>query len=53
LLDEFTEHKTNALLETAAQCNVTIMEIPPGLTSKAQSADVSWNKPFKIFMRNK
>jgi hypothetical protein len=29
------------------------MEIPPGLTSKAQPADVSWNKPFKTFMRNK
>jgi hypothetical protein len=29
------------------------METPPGLTSKAQPADVSWNKPFKTFMRNK
>jgi hypothetical protein len=29
------------------------MSIPPGLTSAAQPADISWNKPFKGFLRNK
>jgi hypothetical protein len=36
---------------TAKKLNITIMLIPPGLTSKAQPADVSWNKPFKVKMR--
>jgi len=40
-------------LETAKQLNITIISIPPGLTSTAQPADVSWNKPFKGFLRRK
>jgi len=33
--------------------NVTIISIPPGLTSSAQPANISWNKPFKGFLRTK
>ncbi len=29
------------------------MSIPPGLTSTSQPADISWNKPFKGFLRGK
>ncbi len=29
------------------------MMIPPGLTSSVQPADISWNKPFKGFLRSK
>ena len=29
------------------------MFVPPGITSKAQPADLSWNKPFKTMMRQK
>jgi len=53
LLDEFTGHRTPEVLETAKQLNITIMSIPPGLTSTAQPADISWNKPFKGFLRRK
>ena len=35
----------------AKQLNVHILTIPPGTTSKTQPADVSWNKPFKGYMR--
>jgi len=31
--------------------NVTIMTIPPGLISKTQPVDVSWNKPYQVKMR--
>jgi len=48
LLDEFTGHRTGDVEATAKKLNITIMMIPPGLTSKAQPADVSWNKPFKM-----
>ncbi len=51
LLDGFTDHKTEDVLATAKSLNLTIMSIPPGLTSKAQPADLSWNKPFKGHMR--
>jgi len=51
LLDEFTGHRTGEVEATAKKLNITIMMIPPGLTSKAQPADVSWNKPFKVKMR--
>jgi hypothetical protein len=36
LLDEFTDHKTKPLVDIAKKLNVEILEIPPGLTSKAQ-----------------
>ena len=51
LLDEFTGHNTDEVQAAAKRLNITIMMIPPGLTSKAQPADVSWNKPFKVKMR--
>jgi len=51
LLDEFTGHSTDEVQAAAEKLNITIMMIPPGLTSKAQQpADVSWNKPFKVKM---
>ena len=53
LLDEFTGHQTQEVFEAAKKLNVHIMTIPPGLTSKAQPADISWNKPFKGVMRQK
>jgi hypothetical protein len=43
LLDEFTGHKTKALAYIAKKLNVEILEIPRGLISKAQPADVNWN----------
>jgi len=35
----------------AKKLNRTIMMISPGLTSIAQPAELSWNKPFKDKMR--
>jgi len=51
LLDEFTGHGTDEVAAAAKQLNVHILTIPPGTTSKTQPADVSWNNPFKGYMR--
>ena len=52
LLDEFSGHQTVDVAAAAKKLNVHIMSIPPGLTSKSQPADLSWNKPFKGYMRH-
>ena len=51
LLDEFTGHGTEEVAAAAKQLNVHILAIPPGTTSKTQPAEISWNKPFKGYMR--
>jgi hypothetical protein len=51
LLDEFTGHGTEKVAAVAKKLNVHIMTIPSGTTSKTQPADLSWNKPFKGYMR--
>ena len=56
LLDELTGHQTvevAEVAEAAKSLNVHIMSIHLGLTSIAQPADISWNKPFKAIMRQK
>jgi len=51
LLGEFTGYRTDEVQAAAKRLIITIMMIPTGLTSKAQPADVSRNKPFKVEMR--
>ena len=52
LLDGFSAHKTKRVAHVAEQLGVTLMFIPPGLTSVSQPADLAWNAPFKGRLRN-
>ena len=53
LLDAFSAHWTDDVQSIAKELNVTVMKILLGLTSTCQSADISWNQPFKSYLRNK
>ncbi|KAE9346102.1 hypothetical protein PR003_g7595 [Phytophthora rubi] len=48
LLDDFSGHWTNEVVEYANEINVTLMKVPPNATSVCQPADATWNGPLKV-----
>jgi len=51
LLDEFSGHWTDAVMACAAKLNVELMRVPAGCTGACQPADVAWNHPLKLRLR--
>ncbi|OWY90359.1 hypothetical protein PHMEG_00041540, partial [Phytophthora megakarya] len=47
LLDDFSGHWTDDVIEYAKTINVTLMKVPPNATSVSQPADATWNGPLK------
>jgi hypothetical protein len=52
LLDDFSGHWSDEVVENAKAINVTIMKVPPNATSVAQPADATWNGLLKARLRN-
>ncbi|OWZ10337.1 DNA binding protein [Phytophthora megakarya] len=52
LLDDFSGHWTEDVIEYAKTINVTLMKVPPNATSVSQPADATWNGPLKVRLRN-
>ena len=51
LLDKFSGHWTDEVLNKCEELSITLMEIPAGCTSVSQPVDVAWNRPFKNHIR--
>ncbi len=51
LIDSFSAHEAEVLLDLAQFNNVDIIIIPGGCTSKIQPLDVCLNKPFKSILK--
>lgn len=51
LLDDFSGHWTKEATDYAADLNVFLLKVPPGLTGVCQPAIVSWFKPLKDRLR--
>ena len=51
--DQFRCHRTEAIKNTLSELKTKLAVIPGGLTSQLQPLDVSINKPFKGFMKEK
>ena len=56
--DAFRAHRTETVKELLSRCsefgvNGNMAVIPGGCTSILQLADVSWNKPFKLYIQEK
>ncbi|OWZ14444.1 LOW QUALITY PROTEIN: hypothetical protein PHMEG_00012086 [Phytophthora megakarya] len=47
LLDDFSRHWTEDVIEYAKTINVTLMKVPSNATSVLQPADATWNGPLK------
>ena len=52
-LDTFSGHLTNRVKDSFHKCGTTLLVIPGGCTSVLQPLDVSINKPFKGYIRQK
>lgn len=52
LLDDFSGHWTQEIVEYAEMINVTLLKVPPNATSVSQPADSTWNGPIKTRLRN-
>jgi len=51
LVDEFSGHWTEDVRKYAAEINVHLLAVPPGMTSVCQPANVAWMRPFKDQLR--
>jgi hypothetical protein len=49
ILDQFSVHKTNSVLEALSDLGTIVIHLPPGETSKLQILDVGVNRPFKHY----
>ena len=48
------EHnKTDGVKALLKKKNTKLVNVPPGCTSRVQPPDVSFNKPFKVLVRQK
>lgn len=52
LLDDFSGHWTDEMLECARRLNVELVKVPPRYTSVCQPADIAWNRPLKTRLHN-
>jgi hypothetical protein len=52
IMDEFSAHKTAAVMSRFAELGTYVDIIPGGYTSKLQAMDVGVNKPFKAHIRD-
>ncbi|GMF37183.1 unnamed protein product [Phytophthora lilii] len=53
LLDDFSGHWPDEVVEFATSIKVTLLKIPPNATSVCQPADATWNGPLKVRLKNK
>jgi hypothetical protein len=53
LVDDFSGHWTNDVLEYAKSINVHCLKIPEGYTSTCSPPDISWNGPIKRRLRKR
>ncbi|RHY32592.1 hypothetical protein DYB32_002424, partial [Aphanomyces invadans] len=51
LWDDFSAHFTDDVVAYAKSINVVLEKIPPGYTWICQPADVAWNRPLKVRLR--
>jgi hypothetical protein len=52
LVDDFSGHWSDGIESYALSIDVHFMKVPPSCTSTAQPADISWNRPFKSYLRS-
>ena len=52
-LDMFSGHLTDRVKDTLDKCGTKMLVIPGGCTSVLQPLDVSINKPFKVYIRQR
>ena len=53
LLDDFSAHWTDKVVQKAKELNVVMLRVPAGCTAVCQPADISWNRPLKQRLRLK
>jgi hypothetical protein len=53
VFDSFSGHLTDSVKNDLRENNTDLVVIPGGLTSVCQPLDVSINRPFKVYLRNK
>ncbi|EGZ21586.1 hypothetical protein PHYSODRAFT_374845, partial [Phytophthora sojae] len=51
LLDDFSGHWVDGVVEYARSLNVVLQKVPPGLTWLSQPVDAVWIKPLKDRLR--
>lgn len=51
LLDDFAGHWRQDVVDYASSLSVVFVKVPPRHIAVCQSADVSWNAPFKAYLR--
>lgn len=49
--DDFSGHWTPSVQQYAASINVVLLKVPPHATPVSQPADVAWNFPLKMRLR--
>jgi hypothetical protein len=52
LVDDFSGNWSDGIESYALSIDVHFMKVPPSCTSTAQPADISWNRPFKSYLRS-
>jgi len=51
LVDDFSGHWVDSIDTYARSIDVHLLKVPPSCTATCQPADISWNRPFKSYLR--